>query len=221
MHNLAPFDRYRCIFVHIPKTGGIAVARSLFDAYPGGHVSLQEFESVYSKAELATYFKFTFVRNPWDRLVSAYAFLKAGGFNEYDGRWARTHLARYGSFDVFVREWINERNIYKLTHFIPQSRFVCLEGRRLGVDFVGRFETIDEDFRHVRIRLGIDARLQRMNTTPGRRADYRSYYSDETARIVADVYSNDIELFGYDFDNSHVNAARGREGLVGPGPRDA
>ena len=78
-YGLAPFDQHRCIFVHVPKCAGVSISRSLFGSLVGTHIAMKSFQLIYTEEEFARYFKFAFVRNPWDRLVSAYRFLKRGG----------------------------------------------------------------------------------------------------------------------------------------------
>jgi len=121
--SLKPFDRHRCIFVHIPKTGGVSISKSLFGNLAGGHMTIERYKIIFTKDEFDQYFKFTFVRNPWDRLVSAFTFLKGGGMDERDERWAKMHLSEFDDFESFVKGWINERNIYSKNHFIPQFEY--------------------------------------------------------------------------------------------------
>ncbi|MCO6449979.1 MAG: sulfotransferase family 2 domain-containing protein [Caldilineales bacterium] len=192
-----PFDELDCIYVHIPRCAGVSVTRSLFGGLAGGHTTLAEYQIVFGPGEFQRYFKFTFVRNPWDRLVSAFFYLKAGGFSQWDAKWAEENLAVFSDFNMFVREWLNETNIKSYYHFFPQSHYVCTYDGSVGVDFAGRFENLAADFQHVCDVLGIRAMLTESNKSE--RADYRSYYDEETKRIVADVYAQDIELFGYSF----------------------
>jgi len=197
---LRSYDEHRCIFVHIPKTAGLSIAKALFGNAGGSHVPLSTYERVFDKAEFDSYFKFAFVRNPWDRVVSAYAYLiDGGGQNEYDEKWGRT-LAAYDGFEAFVTGWLTPGNVREQIHFLPQHEFVCTEGSALGVDFVGRFERIEQDFESVRKKLGIGGALQHLNAS--KRQRYASYYNPKTIGIVADVYQKDIELFGYDFEGS-------------------
>ena len=83
-----PYDDYRCIFVHIPKAAGMSICRSLFGNLAGGHATLSDYQIIFPRLEFESYFKFTFVRNPWDRVFSAYNFLKKGGATEFDRQWA-------------------------------------------------------------------------------------------------------------------------------------
>jgi len=202
--SLKPFDKHKCIFVHIPKAGGTSISKSLFNSFVGalgGHPYLSEYKEIYNEIEFKNYFKFAFVRNPWDRLVSAYNFLKTGGVSEQDKNWAKSNIQQYENFDSFIKGWLNQKNIYSYYHFIPQFEFVCLDGLELAVDFVGYFENFEQDFKFVADKLGIQAELQHLNKTKdrGKRKNYTEYYTKETLKIVADVYQEDITLFGYDF----------------------
>ena len=67
----------------------------------------------------------------------------------------------------------------------------------MGADFVGRFERLESDFRRICETLGIDATLPSLNVS--QRRPYREYFDDESRRIVATRYRDDIETFGYEF----------------------
>jgi hypothetical protein len=123
--SLKPFDVHRCIFVHITKCAGISVSRSLFGNLGGAHLRIPHYQLIFSAHEFSCYFKFTFVRNPWARLVSAFLFLKGGGANSADRAWAQQNLSRFADFDTFVRRWIAPHNVLSWKHFVPQHRFLC------------------------------------------------------------------------------------------------
>lgn len=197
-YSLSGFDKHRCIFIHIPKTAGISVNRALFGDYGGGHKDVTFYKRAFGPLTYRRYFTFTFVRNPYSRLLSAYLFLKKGGFDENDKEWAETHLTRYSSFGQFVKEWLNEENILTYNHFIPQHSFVCDIGLVPDVDFIGRFENLEEDFQYIACRLGLDVNLPVLNKTGSRR--WQDYYTPELAVKVRELYSEDFEVFGYGTD---------------------
>jgi hypothetical protein len=203
--SLKPFVEHECIFIHIPKTAGIAVNAGLFGGDTGFHRTISGYQAIFSQAEFTRYFKFAFVRNPWDRLVSAYFFLKGGGLHDGDRRWAAHHLAPFDSFDAFVRGWVTPDNIRLGKHFRPQADYLCLPGKATAeLDFIGFFENLHDDYEYVREALGTGRELAAKNVTHGKGRDYRSYYTDETRRRVAEVYRRDLELLGYTFDNSSL-----------------
>lgn len=203
-----PFDRHRCIFVHIPKTAGVSICRALFGNLAGAHIPLARYQLVFSKKEFNSYFKFTFVRNPWDRVFSAYNFLKKGGLLEVDRSWAEVEIAPYQNFDDFIKTGLHRPSIQEWKHFKPQSHFLLVPGsRKLQVDFLGFFENIQNDFQYVATELGLgdSAVLRHENATnPSKKLDYRDFYTDKTRDIVAEIYKIDIDNFGYEFNNSSL-----------------
>ena len=202
---LRPFVEHKCIFIHIPKTAGVAVNIGLFGSKTGSHRQIDGYRAVFSRREFAQYFKFAFVRNPWDRVASAYFFLKEGGMHEGDQRWAVKHLAPYPTFDAFVHGWLKPENIRLGRHFRPQADYICLPGKRTSeLDFIGYYENLRDDYDYVRSVLGTGEELPKKNVTAGKGRDFCSYYTPETRTIVADVYREDIELLGYTFDNSSL-----------------
>ncbi len=207
-YSLKPFDDYECIFVHIPKAAGVSVARSLFGNLGAGHLRIAALQMAFSRDEFERYFKFTFVRNPWDRVCSAYHFLQRGGMTRGDRAWAAANLAGLDTFERFVHEWLTPGNLRRYVHFLPQTFFLCLPGSsRLLVDFVGYFENLEADFRAIAHKLSIDAAraLRRDNQQPsGQRRHYTELYTDAMRDIVAEVYRRDIEMLGYTFDNASL-----------------
>ena len=204
----------KCMFVHIPKCAGTSVRRSLFGR-DGGHRPLEIFRTMVPRQMFDSAFKFTFVRNPWDRLVSAFFFLKKSDL-ERNQRFNRRHLSAFNDFDSFVRQWLTRKNSWSFTHFLPQHHFICID-KQLGVDFVGYYENLANDFAIVAEKIGRPARLRDENRLGGRAKDYCQYYNDETRNIVAEVYAEDIALLGYSFDNSSLPAqiaARDKTSLV-------
>lgn len=197
------FDSKKAIFVHIPKCAGVAIKKALFDNLSASHTKLTMYCRVFEPELFLRYFKFTFIRNPWDRLVSAYHFLQGGGYGDGDRRWFQRELGVYKDFDDFVRNWLRVENIYKHIHFCPQVEFLEDENNSgVKVDYIGLYENIESDFDYVARRLGVKNSLRKGNTS--RHKSYRDYYSATTRDIVAEVYLRDIERFGYDFENASV-----------------
>jgi hypothetical protein len=197
------FDQHRFIFIHVPKVAGTSVGRAL-GVRLGLHATIRQYSLALSRQDFDAYFKFGFVRNPWDRLYSAFRFMKHGGTRKTDSEreWVQQNLAAYVDFESFVTGWLPrvdlDRELY-YHHLTPQYQFLCIQGRRPAVDFIGRFETLADDFEVIRRRLGLEVPLEHLNPST-QQGDYRTAYSDEMKRIVARAYRTDIELFGYEFD---------------------
>ena len=207
-YGLSGFDETKSIFVHIPKAAGISVAKALYGNLAGGHSDLSFYRRVFSFQEYSNYFKFTFVRNPWDRVYSAYSFLKAGGWNDEDQSWANTHLSGVDDFEVFVNEHLANSHIQSHIHFKPQCEFVDARGYlNCGVDFLGYFENIQQDFSAIAARLSKPEQLPHQNKTQRseHRAHYRELYTSSMIECVAQLYAKDVEAFGYRFDNSNID----------------
>lgn len=195
--SLKPFDEHRCIFIHITKTAGTSVAKSLFNYLPY-HYTAIDYRVIYGKKTFNQYFKFAYVRNPWDRLYSAYRYLKSGGWNEADILWRDTNIAEYSDFNDFVCNWLTADNINKHVHFLPQHHFICDSKDQLLVNYLAYFETINDDFNKLTDKLGITASIGHHNANPAE--SYLDVYNDKTRKIVAHIYQKDIAMFGYEFN---------------------
>ena len=138
--------------------------------------------------------------------VSAYEWLRTGvGEDEYD--WAMSEKIRsLGDFTTFVH-WIRDTNASEGMHFLPQHSYVNTDESEMGMDFVGRFETLAEDVSFVARRLGVSTRLPHLNASPSRRP-YQEYFDAESVDIVGKAYRKDVELFGYGFSDSGVPGKR-------------
>lgn len=199
-YSFKQFIDKKAIFVHIPKCAGVSVARSLFGNFGGTHTRISNYMLAFSHEEFSSFFKFTFVRDPWDRLASAYFFLKKGGMHDLDAQWAEENLKGHESFEQFVMAWLSPANAEKSLHFVPQYRFICKPGSQTPeVDFIGRFENIQQDFSLIADRMGVEASLAEENVTAVSVERYKDLYTEQMRDKVASVYQVDIKLFGYRF----------------------
>ncbi len=185
-------DSGRFVFTHVPKTGGISI-RSVLEPFADGQSAVLR-ETAHEtlpallarEPRLGSYFKFAFVRNPWDRLVSFHAYAREKlhpTVPEMQGL-DFGHLLRLMDRGA---DWLGR--LYALQ---PQSSYVR------GADFVGRFETLKSDFAQVCASLDIRAALPRKNTSE--HGSYTGYYDAWGRDFVARRYANDINEFGYAFE---------------------
>jgi hypothetical protein len=191
----------KALFIHVPKTAGVSVQHSLFGHVLVRHESFRQFEIAFTRRRLQSLFRFTFVRNPWDRLVSAWTFLREGGYNDQDKAWYARHIARFPDFESFVLNWLSREHVSaSYVHFVPQVDFIRNGRGNLEMDFVGRFENLAGDFEKVARHLGCTTPLQSHNRPQTRKASsYREFYTVRSAEVVARAYRDDIETFGYEF----------------------
>jgi|SaaInlStandDraft_1057018.scaffolds.fasta_scaffold32445_3 chondroitin 4-sulfotransferase 11 len=193
------FDKHEALFIHVPKSAGRSIVRGLFNVKSVEHAPADWYQRL-DREKFERYFKFTFVRNPWDRAVSAYTYLKNGGSaaSEEDQHWAH-FINSFDSFDDFVCQWMTADNIMRNALLTPQILFLQDEYGRLAMDFVGRFESLTEDFATIANRLKLDTTLPHINQS--RQASYQDFYSEKSKNIIADLYAVDIDTFGYSFPN--------------------
>lgn len=208
LSELAPFRDTRSIFVHIPKTAGISVRRALYGADVGNHMNLRDYFYTFTSLEFAEYFKFTFVRNPWDRLYSSFCYLSGNSCTLDDKRWWSSVFDPNISFSEFVTEYIASRGLPSYLHFRPQASFLStsrirwLSSELLAPIYIGRYETLQEDFFIIAQVLGISSTLEHLNSSQKRQGQsYRDAYTPEMIGIISKAYKSDILAFGYSFDN--------------------
>tara|TARA_Y100000034_G_scaffold53205_1_gene65287 strand:- start:932 stop:1555 length:624 start_codon:yes stop_codon:yes gene_type:complete len=144
-------------------------------------------ENITDDEILNDYFVFTFVRNPYGRLVSAWeAFSKqkrsVSDFKEFvKGRGGSYLFEDGGSF-------VND-------HWFPLCNYVEFKDGERFVDFIGKVESIEEDWNKVKKRIGCG----NTEIVKGRFKPYESYYDTVTLKRVSEIYKRDLELFDYEF----------------------
>jgi hypothetical protein len=203
------------LFVHVPKTGGTSI-RTVLSPYAhhpellginralsavgipinyvlGGyrhyrfrpHEPIRRALELYPQELFERLFKFAFVRNPWDLLASYRQYIRSNPGHKRHRRVARL------SFSDYLRFAIDKRMGRQRPLLTDQQGRVCL-------DFVGRFENLQQDFTIVAQRLQLQSRLPHTNRSAHR--DYRDFYTPRTRQMVLDAYAEDIDTFGYEFD---------------------
>lgn len=205
----------RCLYVHVPKTAGTSLKRLLADydlagrREPAGvrrlysHASAArlraELAAEMGAAEAASYFQYSFVRNPWDRLVSCFFYLDAGGSGRVQELPRVAAIRRYrGDFRRFVLEGL-ARLKDEVEPLAPQHLWTH-QGLdpAAPLDFIGRYENLAADYAQVARRLGLTpSPLPHLRAAP--RRPYPEYYDDQTRALTAEIYARDIELFDYRF----------------------
>lgn len=154
----------------------------------GQHFSAKQARNAMPQAAFDEAFKFTFVRNPWDWQVSNYAYaLQTPAHSQHEA------IKSLGSFEEYIRYQYDQRAP-------SQSSFVYDDDGESLIDFVGRFENLQEDFQTICTTIGVDAKLPHVNVSK-RGRDWRSYYTDQSRHLVEELFQRDIELFGYRWDD--------------------
>lgn len=165
------------------------------------HATAQKVRRCLPRDVYAGLFKFAFVRNPWDRLVSRYAFL----LRKTEHAHSR-EVNALGSFDAYLRwELARTGQSGGMRH---QADYLLGPDGGFIVDFVGYFENLARDFDEVCRRIGVSASLP----PPKKHAPrdhFRTCYTEETRDMVAKAYASDIKLLGYTFDGPPARVATG------------
>jgi hypothetical protein len=190
------------LFIHVPKAAGTSLSEVLYGRFLG-HVRAADVRRWGSRTVNALP-TIAVTRNPWDRLVSAYRFATRGGGiggAQAGGVWRpeRYRTPEFDSFERFVREWLEPRDRRKLDYvFQPQSLFVCDEHGQVLVDHVGRYDDLDATRSFLEEAVPGLPSIPQSNRS-GAPVDYRTFYTPELAKLVGDIYADDVRLFGYRF----------------------
>jgi len=230
----------KCLFVHIPKVAGTSIIEVLQDKDfnekstqknaapfsandfkfdpPPPHFRASDYVKYgqLTQKQFENYYKFSFVRNPWARIVSEYKY--------------RDHARKYPFKDFLFKHLPTPAWRDEYCHIIPQYDFLYDEEGNCLVDFIGKFENIQQDFHqvcksldlpetqlphsnqsqslfHLRYDAGFCELLKRVRGKLSKRqrqntfSNYREYYDQECIEFVAELYKNDIQAFQYEFDN--------------------
>ena len=192
------------LFIHIPKTGGDCLKTNLSIDGNFIYTKHKNINTLGRQFKLECYFKFAFVRNPWDRFISAYFYLKQAGINP-NHEWSRdiwkSNIINndFDTFSKFVRSGVWKT--FGWFHFWPQYDFIVnRRNKDIGVDFIGRFENLQEDFDKVCNHIGLPPQ-KLIPTNTSRHKHYTEYYDHDTKKIIGHYYRKDIEYFRYEFKN--------------------
>lgn len=180
------------IFVHINKTGGSSVEQAL--GLPFSHKSAREIIREIGERRWNQRFSFTIVRNPWDKVASHYFYR------------VKTNQTGLRDHPISFLEWVRRaygdrdpRYYDKPNTFMPQVDWITDEAGSVRVDFIGRFESLQDDFHEICRRIGKEVQLPHLKSSE--KPDYRRLYDTETMEIVERRFRTDLDLFGYRFDS--------------------
>lgn len=175
----------KIIYIHTPRTGGYSVTKALnlagceMDALTDKHMDVHRMKTIIPKWD--EYFKFSFVRNPYDRLISIY-------FHRTQNIKTSRYL-KYKNFHAFIKNY--KKHLWEL---MPQcDKFDD------SMDFIGRFENFEEDYQKVCDLAKIKNCLLERKINKSSHKHYREYYTSKTQKIVEKIYKKDLEAYHYAF----------------------
>jgi len=193
------------IFIHLIKVAGISIEVALKSDTLIDHRTVKQYIKHLGLDTYHSFFSFTFVRNPWDRLVSMYTFTKTGGF------WENKPLNKTDEYSC--NEWIKniekcydpEGDDYK--KYTNQVDWLTNFNDEIDVNFIGKFENLQKDWKRVCKFIDVSLiTLPHVNATK-RNRNYKDYYKLPNGKYdfdaiekVRELNYKDIEEFGYTFD---------------------
>ena len=195
--------KHKFIFIHIPKCAGTSVERA-FNGKDGWdnnnklwkqHATIKQIKNFYTTPkQFNTYFKFTIIRNPFDRIVSSYHWLAPKVKAEINNNTFYDFVTRQGAFKylLFDKEFYLKENRY---HQIKSICDYILPIKH--IDYIARLETLEKDWMYICDKLNININLPYIHKQ--RRKPYREYYNKITREIIEERYKTDLYLFNYKF----------------------
>lgn len=190
----------KCVFIHIPKCAGSSINQDLklqSIGFSGHSPASCHFDY------LGDYFSFTFIRNPYDRVASAYKYFQklTSGHRWYKRNSIIADAAAKMNFNEFVNHILDfqklmvreEGSFESGIHFQPFDYFLDEK-----INYIGRFEDIQKDYSYIRSRLNLPVKILR-KTNSTNNNDYKEIYSGNAERIVYNIYNQDIKKYKYQF----------------------
>lgn len=180
------------IFIHINKTAGTSISKAL--GFPNKrHLTAKQVIKIVGKPAWENAYKFTVVRNPWDKVVSHYNYR------------IKTNQTQMKDKMIDFSDWVkvtygpdkDKRYYDQPRMFQPHINWLLDDKDEFNLEFVCKFENLVDDFHKVTQDIHYSARLPHLNKT--NRVRYRDFYDHETKKIVADWFAKDIDLFKYQF----------------------
>jgi hypothetical protein len=188
----------KCIFFHIPKNAGTTILKGL-----GGHKNEHRIHASWSEYHnrspylFKELFKFSVVRNPLDRVVSAYFFIKQNKFtNEKDSIFSENIRNNYPTFKIFVDNYLNHDTIWEHILLRPQWYFIIDENGKLVTDYLIHFESFNSEIELISNKLGIKSNKFGIHNK-GVRNSYEQYYDTKSIQKIKNLYAKDFAKFGY------------------------
>lgn len=180
------------LFIHIPKTAGNSLQKAFLDVK--NQVSFHRVSTANGAdaREWQNSYSFCVVRNPYDRAVSSYHYHVK---TDYQGQLMPRHPElKSFSFEQYLQLRIKHNEFL----LMPQVNFIQRRDGLPDVKKIFRFENLHNDIDQMGRDLGINLKLEHLNSSP-RPKQYQDFYDDHTFQMVTDLYQQDIERFNYEF----------------------
>lgn len=187
-------------FIHVPKCAGSSINQTLnLKVHAGtGHAGWKAHANLFKDG----YFTFSYVRNPWDRMVSLYHYfynMRRGHQWYGQNKKLATQISTIGFQEFCARLDEFQRCPWSGIHFVPMVNFLQDQKQNINLDFIGKFENLQEDFD----KLCDELYLPRQSLPHKNKSDhikYIEYYDKKSKEMVDKKYARDIEIFNYKFN---------------------
>ncbi|HRY36260.1 MAG TPA: sulfotransferase family 2 domain-containing protein [Candidatus Magasanikbacteria bacterium] len=192
--------QHKFIFIHIQKTAGSSISEYLKEHSQceeiGKHWNALAVRKFLGEKIWNEYFKFSFVRNPFDRLVSWYNMI-ASTKEDINGFFKYVH-ANADTFADFIEKC--DQTVYEDDGIksvrIPQFDYLSDEQGNLLIDFVGKFENLEKDFKFICEKIGLPYEgLNKINSYE--HSAYENFYNESLLAKTEKIVKKDMEKFDY------------------------
>ncbi len=189
----------KVIFIHVPKCGGLSI-KKLFN-FPGPRHNTLRYHLKKHKKECEEFFKFSIVRNPWDRAVSWYSYHSTQ-------KCRKTAICYQKSFEQWVKDgcishWTNVDGTQwgdkTGNNPMNQHEFLINEKGKIGIDKIIKLENIEKELEILKKTFGIEGKTPKVNKSKRPKKNYKLMYDEEMKDIIYKKFNKDINLFNYDF----------------------
>lgn len=193
----------RILFIHIPKTAGISLSEAIY----GEQIGHAKWDVFYrcNPRNYASLTKFAVCRDPIERFISAFNFLKVGGINNSDRKFSSEVLERFDSADEFARSLSSDsmraRALNKV-HFFPQTDFICNVDGIFMVDYILNLHNLQTDLPRI---LGerTPEYIPYKNAGPNSRLKTKQL-TRKASEILEEIYALDFKLLRHTLELHHI-----------------
>ena len=193
-----PIYNNKYLFLHIPRTGGSLIENKLREKYSQDYCGIDKMglskqhymlDKLISNKDKNNFFVFTFVRNPFGRILSSYL------------NWTINNTPDFDKYIDMVKIVVeNKLYLYKgsintndISHYIPMTSMI---GNH-KLDFIGKFENYENDIK----KLSEISDMTNLNEIIIKKynIDYRTFYNERNKKIISELYKDDLKEFNYTF----------------------